>query len=157
VDGFERTERNLAVAKRRLSGLSESCAAAEFGVSERQIRRILQAYKASRPRLEDLDAEGVVLDTLDAYAEAIEQLAELAATSRHDGARLEAVRAQMEVHAARMGLLQAVGGLPGDLGRFQVEIDLRQAARTVVEIFDRRGIPEEVQAEVVQAIEGRTA
>jgi len=152
-NGFVRGQRNTAIVKARLGGLSESFVAEKFGVSERQVRRVLEDYRASCPPLGGLDPEGIVVETLDGYGEAIEQLAEIAATSDHDGARLGAVRAQVEVHSVRLALLQALGALPQDLGRFRIELDVREAARTILEIFDRRGVPEDVQAEVVEAVE----
>lgn len=152
MNSFERAERNADIVKSRVSGLSERLVAERFGVTTRQVRRVMEDYRRSRPGLHEIDAAALVAETIDAHGEAIEQLAQIAASTSHDGARLGAIRAQLEAHHARIGLLQAVGALPRDLGYFAVELDVRDAARTMLEVFRRRGVPEDVQAEVVEAI-----
>jgi hypothetical protein len=51
-----------------------------------------------------------------------------------------------------MELMMSVGLLPRDLGLIRHEIDVRRLTRTIVEVFDRHGLPSEVRMDVAEAL-----
>jgi hypothetical protein len=152
VNSFDRAERNTESVKARLGRPERAPRCRTVRCKPEASAATAGGLPGEPTALENLDPEAIVLDTLDAHGEMLEELAQIAAMSSHDGARLGAIRAQADVHAARLGLLQAVGALPADLAHLRVEIDVRRTAGTILEIFNRRGVPEEVQAEIVHAL-----
>src|SRR3954453_326592 len=151
----ERARRNGEFFSARARGLTWPTVAAQFGLSERQCRRIVHEQRECRPAVTELDLYELVQDTIEAYDAGIEELALLARETEHHGAKLGAIKARLDAIRSKWEVLRAIGVLPADLGRLSAEIDVQQVAPTIVEVFDRRGVPPEVQREIVDVIERR--
>jgi hypothetical protein len=157
VTAQERVRRNAEVFNARARGLSWATIAAQTNLSERQCRRIFAEHREASGSLADLDASEIVRDTLDAYDAAIEDLALLADSSTHDGARLGAIRARLDAVTSRWELMQAIGVLPANLEQLWPEWDAQRVARRIIDVLDDHQIPLEVQQEIAQAVEQRHA
>src|SRR4051794_27632000 len=101
----QRAQRNAAIFAARARGFGWTRIAADHGVSERQAQRICREQRENRPRVTGIDPLEVVEEVLDGYSAASEDLAHLANTTTHDGTKLGAVRARIDVLRARMDLL----------------------------------------------------
>jgi hypothetical protein len=155
MTSHERAHRNNSVIEARARGLSWPRIAQLHGVSERQARRIVADFRASRPSLHEHDPVEVVEETLAAYESAIQELAILAEETNHDSTKLGAIKARLDVYEARNHLLRSIGVLP-DLGSLRVAIDLSQIAGRLVDLFERAQISDPVKAEILEAIDPRT-
>jgi hypothetical protein len=157
VTSYERTQRNMRIVEDRARGLSWTRIAHRRGVSDRQARRIVADFRASQPALHEWDPVEVVEETLGAYATAIEDLSLLAESTDHDSTKLGAIKSRLDVYHSRIDLLRAVGVMPRDLGYVGVALELRQIATRVVDVFESAGMPEQVKAQLLEAIDPRTA
>ena len=117
MNSRDKTNRDNEIVAARVRGQSWTTIAANYGLSERQCQTILQDYRASHPRLRQRDPIEIVDDMLDYYQGAQEELAEIAATSKHDATRVDAIRTRLDALAAQASLLRAVGVLPRDSRR----------------------------------------
>jgi hypothetical protein len=151
----ERSERDADVIAARARGLSWREVSRRFDISDRHCRRIVAEYRESGPKLHEVDPVEVIEDALASYDAAIEDFALLAEQTGHDGTRLGAIRGRLEATSAKLGLMTSVGVLPRNLGRLAVEIDVRKAAATAIDVLDRNGIPPEVQQQLAEALQGR--
>jgi hypothetical protein len=151
----EKTERDAAIFAARARGLGWARIAAQHGVSERQAQRIYAEHRCHRPSPIALDPVAVVEEALDGLAAAVEELAELSDSTSHDGVRLGAIRARVDVLTTRMNLLMAVGVLPQDLGRLGREREVQEVIQTITRVFADHGVPPEVQDALCEALKGR--
>jgi hypothetical protein len=127
----ERAQRNAEIVETRVRGAEWSEVASRHGVSERQAKRVLADYRASRPGLHERDPIEVVEQALDEYDEVIAELRLLGRTTRHDGTKVGALKARLQATDSRLALLQAVGVLPANLGHLRVEHDVRFVANAI--------------------------
>ena len=150
----ERAARNSEIVQARLRGLGEAGVARRFGVTPRQVRRVLAEYRESRPRLDGIDPIEVVLDALDGYGALAEEFAVLAENTSHDGVRLGAIKGRLETHRARIDLLQAAGVLPADLPQLRVLQDVDTTAEVILTVFNRYRVPVEARREIRDILRG---
>lgn len=66
------------------------------------------------------------------------------------------IKARLEALRAKLDLMAATGILPRDLARLRVEIDVRQVASTIIDVFSSYAVPLEAQQAVIEAIESRS-
>jgi hypothetical protein len=151
----ERAARNAEIVRARLRGLGEVEIANRFGITSRQVRRVLAEHRRSRPRLDDIDPVEVVIDVLGGYESLAEELALLAERTRHDGVRLGAIKGRLELHRARIDLLQAAGALPADLPQLRVLRDVANVVDTIMFVFADEGVPERAQRRISDVLRGR--
>src|SRR5687767_11736920 len=111
----QRADRNAAVFEARARGFAWARIANEHGITERQAQRIFSEQRRNEPSLTARDPVETVEELLLNYEAAIDELAALAHGTGHDGTRLGAIRARVEVLNLRVNLLQALGVLPSDL------------------------------------------
>lgn len=126
-------------------------------MSERGCREAVRRYRA-REREDLLDRE-MALDVLhEALAGFEEKLATCSAIihrEAHPLVRIGAIKAALTVEQARVKLLMELGVVPRDLGSIAVERDLAETAERMVDVLDRRGVSEDIQREVLEAVEAR--
>lgn len=151
----EKTERDAAIFAARARGLGWARIAGDHGVSERQAQRIYAEYRTARPSPIALKPVEVVEEVLESLSAAVEELAELSASTGHDGTRLGAIKARVEVLTTRTDLLMDVGVLPRDLGRLGREMEVQELVQTIGRVFDDHGVPPEVEDALCEALEGR--
>ena len=151
----ERAERNKEIVTARLRGLSERHVAEMSGVSERHVRRVLREYRESRPHLHELDPVEALRETLDAYEGLIDEAVALADQAQQESTRLGALKLRLALLNARIQLVPGLGMVPTELERARMMEDFQRAARQMVLVLDRHGVPEHVQQEIVDRVEGR--
>jgi len=151
----ERAERNKEIVTARLRGLSERHVAEMSGVSERHVRRVLREYRESRPHLHELDPVEALRETLDAYEGLIDEAVALADQAQQESTRLGALKLRLALLNARIQLVPGLGMVPTELERARMMEDFQRAARQMVLVLDRHGVPEHVQQEIVDTVEGR--
>jgi hypothetical protein len=151
VTSAERSERDAEVFAARARGLTWPALASEFGLSERQCQRVVASYQASRAELDRIgEPASVVQDSLDSIDAAIEELAELADDTRHDGTRLGAIRARLKAVDRKVDLLHRVGVLDNDTvgGKRDVE----RVAVVIADVLEAHRVPEDVQLAIAEAL-----
>jgi hypothetical protein len=144
--------RDEEIVLARMRGRSWRGIAAEHGLSERQCQAIMREYRESHPTIRGRDPMELLDEMLERWEGAQDQLAEIAATSKHDATRVGAIRTSLDAMRAQADLLVAVGVLPRDLGAFQREVDARQAVRTILGVFERHAVSIEAQDEIRAAL-----
>jgi hypothetical protein len=149
----DRARRDAEVVRARARGLGWSRIAEHHGISDRQARRIVADYRDRQPSLDGIDPSDVIRDTLDAYDAVIDELVTFADETQHDASKVGASRQRLDAFKAKVELLQAVGVLPHDLGEVRLVEDAQAVAQTIVTVFERHGIPKEVQEEIAEIIE----
>lgn len=155
MNAREKIARDNQIVASRMRGLSWATIAAKHGLSERQCQTILEDYRASHPRLRERDPIEILDDMLDAYAAAQEDLAIVAATTKHDATKVGAIRTRLDALAAQTNLLMLVGVLPRDLGVLRHDIDLHAMALEIVAVLNEFGVPIEARRALLEAIRTR--
>jgi hypothetical protein len=59
----------------------------------------------------------------------------------------------MDVLRQKTELLQQVGQIPRNLGRYTVDLDIAFVAETILDKLDAAGVPDAVQRDIVVALE----
>jgi hypothetical protein len=150
----ERAARDAEIVEARVTGAGWAEVATRYGVSERHAKRVLAAFRDTRPRLHERDPIEVVERALDEYDDIIDELRAVARQTRQDNARVGALKARLQATESRLSLLQAVGVLPRDLGQLRVEHDVRFIAQAILDVFDRHDVSAEARRDL-QAVLGR--
>jgi hypothetical protein len=150
----QRADRAKAVFDARMKGFTWSSIAARHGISERQVQRLYNEFRQNRPGLGGIDPLRTVEELIDQYDAAIDELAALSSDTSHDGTKLGAIRARIDVANAKHRVLMATGVLPQDLGRLWVEVDYRQTVKLVFGVLERHGLPEQAYEELLDALGG---
>src|SRR5215218_10388461 len=135
--------------------MSERHAAETYEVSERHVRRLLQEYRESRPPWHDLDPVEALKDTLGAYEALINEAEALTDQAQQESTRLGALKLRLAVLDARIRLVPGLGLVPNELERARMLEDFGRVTRQILLIFDRHGVPEHVQQEIIDTAEGR--
>lgn len=153
----ERAERDRLLYRLKTErSLTYPTLAEMFGLSERHATRIV------RERRHELQADAwdidrtreIIEETLEGLDNLIEQFAVLASVEE-GSVKLGALRERRETLLRRIETLQTLGVLPRDLGQFTVRLDLEESASRMIEAFKRLGVPEDVQAQVIDAMMGK--
>ena len=155
MNSREKTNRDNQIVAARMRGLSWATIAATHELSERQCQTILADYRASHPRLRERDPVEILDDMLDAYAAAQEDLAIVAATTKHDATKVGASRTRLDALAAETNLLMLVGVLPRDLGVLRADIDVNAIAREMVAVLTEFEVPVEARRALLDALSTR--
>lgn len=118
-------------------------------VSERQARRVVEAWWAERPAAEELDPERIVRETLDAFAQDLSDLALLSLETRNDGVRLGAIKARGDVFRSRVEVLRTLNALPSDWQGWMQHNDARRLLERFMKTLDARDdVPADLLAEL---------
>lgn len=125
---IERT--NLEVVRLRLKGLSWPAVGEQVGLKEGRCKQIWSRWREeAKPFIEGLDPLDYVTEMVARYDQQYETLAEMAYDEKTPAsARVGAVNAQRAVMESQATLLQETGMLPRNLGKLQVELDVRYLA-----------------------------
>lgn len=144
-----RAERIDRIVADRARGLRWATIGARHGVSARQAQRLWKEAARADPGAPTAeDSLDRVHERLDQYEAAIEELALLSEQTKHDGVRLGAIRARVDVIERHTQLLIALGLLPYDLGDLRADSDLRHAARAIIDVLERHRAPLEMVREM---------
>jgi hypothetical protein len=156
MTSHQRSTRNVEVVAARARGLGWEEIASRFKISSRQARRIVAEYRECQPRLHEVDPIETIEEAFQQYDAAISDLAILSEKTTHSGVKLGAIKGRLDALRAKLDLMAAVGVLPRNLGRLQVEFDARQVAQSILQIFSTFAVPIEAQEAVIRAIESRS-
>lgn len=148
----ERAARNHEVVELRARGLSWAQVSATTEVSVPQCKNIVNDWRASTPKLRDKDSLTIVDEMIEGYQADISELVTIGGTTKNDSVKVGAVNSRSMIRGRIIELLQAIGVLPKDLGRLQVEIDARFVARQIMVVLNKHEIPAEVRLELLQAL-----
>ena len=143
--------RNADVVRARARGLGWDAIATRFELSERQCRRILGDYRASRPRLHEIDPIEAIEQALECYDGAIEELALLAERTKHDAVRLGAIKSRLDALGSKLSLMSATGLMP-DFHHLRVEVDVQRVVDTVARVLSVHAVPRDTQMAIAQTL-----
>ena len=98
---------------------------------------------------------GALTDTLDAYQALIDEAVALADEAQQESTRLGALKLRLALLNARIQLVPGVGLVASEVERARMMEDFQRIARQTLLAFDRHGVPEHVQREIIDIAEGR--
>ena len=75
--------------------------------------------------------------------------------AKHESVRLGALKLRLAVLDRRLGLTPGLGLVPAEVERARMMDEVRQVVRQIIDVFELRGVPEGVQQEVLDVVEGR--
>ncbi len=148
----ERARRNAQMAARKAGGATWERIAAEFGVAKSTARKGVADHARALvtcddgavddfvsalgtvDRPVDLDPQAIFLYVIRAHVEAMRDLAVLARTADHDGARVGAIKARAAAGVQLLDLFRMVGLLPN---ADRVLLARAEARRVRADIRDR--------------------
>jgi hypothetical protein len=149
----EKVERDDLIVEARLRGRSWPQIAAEFDITPRQCQAILADWRKRNPSPRHKDALDLLDELLEDLQGVHEELAEIAATTTHDGTRLGAVRSRMDVIRHKADVLAMVGVMP-DLRTLRAEINARQMAARIMSVLDENNVDDTVVEAMYDALTG---
>jgi lambda repressor-like predicted transcriptional regulator len=112
MKAVKRAHRDAQVASMYSRGASLATLEREFGLCERQLRRIIKTQRAKNPRIFKTEAHERVEELLDAHDACIEELALIGLAASTDNARLCAVTAKVRAIDKKRRFLDDLGLLP---------------------------------------------
>ncbi len=131
----ERRQRDAKLVADRARGVIWPEIANRQGLSERQARRVVEAWWSRRP-VEDVDPDAIVRETLRACAQDLNDLAVLAVETRNDAVRLGAIKAHADVLRSRIEILRSIGQLPFDWRRWQAANEERRLFERLLTVLE---------------------
>lgn len=118
-------QRHATVVRLRARGRTWLHIAEQVGLSDRQCRQIWTDWVAQeKPLLEGLDALDYVTEQAARLEQQVEDLGEIADTEK-GSLKIQALNAQRQTMRELTELLQSTGLIPHNLGKVQVELDIR--------------------------------
>lgn len=148
----DRVRRADEIFDARARGVRWSTIATQHGITERTAQRAYANGLASRPNPLEREPLDLARELLEQYEAAIEELAILAQSTAHDGAKLGAIRSRIDVITAKTQLLMALGVLPQDIGELAAVVE---ADTTIKTIMRRNDVPPELLEEMIEALTPR--
>jgi hypothetical protein len=135
---MQRQLRDSAIVARATAGWSTAMIAAEFEITDRQVRRVLADERKMPSGLDDAPIE-ILEDLLRAYRGSIADFQAMAYEYResHPNVALGAMRAADDARDRYAHLLAVAGKLPENLELFRAESVLRRLADEMVETMER--------------------
>jgi hypothetical protein len=114
--------------------------AQEYGITERHARRVLADYRAENLLgLDEIEANAEVWEILSGYDAQLERYRDLLERARKVNNYMAEIAAEKGIREARRdrtSVLQEVGALPKNLGKLQVEHEVRVVVQKVMSVLD---------------------
>lgn len=145
-----RRQRDAAIVADRARGMRPALIAQRNGVTERTVRRVLAAWRESRPILGRVDPVAEIAATLAAYEQAAEDLAALAEDASQDAVKLGAIVRRVELVEHRLSLMRAVGLVPQRVGEWLAGPAMTDLLHDFVALIERHGIDRAIVEEFVE-------
>lgn len=136
VTAAQRRQRDSAIVARAACGWTQELIAAEFGITERQVRRVLDERGKQRSPFEETPMQ-LLEDLARGFQQSVGDFEAMVARYG-DSAPNVALGAKKGANEARrhfMDLMATVGKLPTDLELFQQEAALQRVADEMVQIM----------------------
>jgi hypothetical protein len=146
----EKVQRDACVVADRARGLRWATIAKRNGLSETMCRKIWRERRSAED-FRSLRPAEVVDEAVAQLESVVEELAQLAASTRNDAVRLGAIKARAATLIQRLELLQALGRVPV-APRLRWEIGMEFTANAVLAIFDRYEVPHAATQELIDAL-----
>lgn len=146
----QRAARIDSIVEQRARGFRWSSIAGDHGISERQAMRLYDEYEGDG-RWTGRDPVALAGEVVEQYDAAIEELARLAATTKHDGTKLGAIKGRVEMIAARTQLLIALGVLPDDLCDLALIADGQEMAKRLMAVIEEFHMDDDVVEAMARA------
>lgn len=153
----ERVERNRALisTKIRRPDLTWVDLGVVFGVTERQARNVWTDWRdRDRTMLTGEDPVDVIHEHIVGFRDLRAQAAVLAERTERDDVVLGALKLVAALRAKDIELRQQTGLLPHDLGRIEVDLDMRFIVERVVELLRKFKVPKADIAELIAVLDG---
>jgi len=146
----ERVQRARAIAAERTKTNSRGKLAPkpwpaigkQFGISERQARRIYEDF--CHTEQDEHDPLAVIGEAIALRTEARDHLASLAVEGDNVCAQIGATRAMVEMDDARLTFMQAAGRMPRNLVRYRADADFKVIVDEMPDVMARNGVAREV-------------
>lgn len=120
----QQVKRNRQIVLDEARGYTWDTIAERHGVSARRAQQIWREWQESPDRAEGVDEQVAIDDEIALLTQAIEDYAELAATSENDSVKLGAMNSKIRTQDRRIALYRAVGALPYELYRVKNRMDV---------------------------------
>lgn len=157
----EIAERHSTVISLRAQGRSWATIEKETGLGQRQCRKIWKAFvDEGKLDVQQTDPVAVVFEQITRLDRDIETLADIGINGDNDNARVGALRAKAQLMAQQTELLQAVGLMPKNLGKIQVEVEQRYVIQQLMVFIDEFVAPDrmdEAEAKLLRLFRTETA
>jgi hypothetical protein len=150
----DRVRRNAQILADRASGESLTAIANRHGLTSRQVRSICNGAEGRLAAPAVAQSEALVMSVLAEYDSLARDLDRLS-RRRNPNTELGAVKAKLQLLKNRTAFLVQTGLIPGDVFAMEYDRDAMQLAETIIEVFDRYDVPDEVQLAVVEAVESQ--
>jgi hypothetical protein len=108
----ERARRNSEIYWAHVRGLPHAAIARTFGISDRQVRRIVEDHLRGRPRPSREDAGERIQEIRDTWAAMVRQLSEIAEAARTPRQKIAALSAKRRLLNDQVKFEQRLGLLP---------------------------------------------
>lgn len=152
MTAHDRVRRIERVIEGRARGLRWSTIADEQGISVRTAQRIYSEGCAGHAGALHRDPIELARELLDQHEAAIEDLALLAGSTSHDGARLGAIRSRLDAITSKAQLLMALGVLPHDLGDLGATIEKEHVITTIMATLKKHNVSAELVDDMARAL-----
>jgi len=150
--------RNEQLVRDRLRGQSWAYIAQKHGMQVRGAQTVFEKWRKNNAgTYKGRDPLAIVHQMLDRLEAWVEQLAEMADSSRSDQTRIAAINGQLAVLVRTTELLQATGLLPHDLGTLRVEMDIQVLAARLVSVLQEQGATPELKRAILESLKSDAA
>lgn len=149
--------RNMEIVAAKHRGLTYTQIGHTYALSSDRCKVILREWRSVNPTIRGRDASEILDETLERYEAAIEELALVSHTTKHDAVKVGAIKARLEAIKQVTEILQATGNLPQDLGTLRVQLDQRAVAARFLAVFDELGLPDHVADRLLTALQDAPA
>lgn len=151
----QRAQRDQLIVNLRASGASWKTISEhpDVQLEPRSCRRVWSQWREQEKLdIQEMDPLDIVYDQLTRLETQVERLGDIAEDCRKSfpAAAVGAHRAQGAAMAQQAELMLATGIMPRNLGKVQVELEVRYVLTRLIDIFDRYGLPAEARRELIQ-------
>lgn len=167
---IETAQRHQRVVQMKLRGKSDEAISAETGLAPRSVQDVWKKWRESEKiHLVEEDPIEVVLEHIAGFrdlralaAEVYDQAGGTELTNeggptimygQNSNARVGALRLMMELRSKEIDLRQETGLLPKNLGKLQVELDVRWIVEQIAQLIVKYDMPPEAQDELLALLE----
>ena len=154
----QKMKRDADLCIDRALGLSYPKIAAKYNLTPRGARMIYDKWITSEIESDATEDKDAVVRAYEYRVrfEAIEQtLAEIAVEhADNDSARVGALNALLRATNQRIGLDQAMGRLPRELGKLRIDLDVRHVSAVLVKVLKDYDFPEDGLREIQRVLRG---
>lgn len=151
----EKVSRNAAVVASVHRGRSQRDVADEYGITDRQVRRILSTWEAALGESGWIDPIAELRAAIAMLRQAEADMAAIEEAPDNHAAHIGATRLKTEINERRINLMQVLGLLPRNLAAIPVEQQMQAMFRDFAETLRRNDVSDEVLEGMLELAERR--